>query len=235
MIFDPPLQPATLLRRYKRFLADVTLDDGSVTTAHCANPGAMLGVDTPGSRIWLQPSTNPKRKLAWSWMLIELEHGLAGIDTGLPNRLTEEALAEVHIPELAAYGERRQEVKYGAASRVDFLLRQDGLPDCYLEVKNVHLRRTDRLAEFPDCVTKRGAKHMDELSQMVAQGHRAIVLFVIQRNDCDAMALACDLDPAYAAAAARAQAAGVEFLAYRTQLSPEGITLAARCPLNLQP
>ncbi|MEO0914205.1 MAG: DNA/RNA nuclease SfsA, partial [Pseudomonadota bacterium] len=220
MIFDPPLIPAKLIRRYNRFLADVTLEDGSEVTAHCANPGTMLSVNMPGSTVWLQPNDNPKRKLRYSWKLIELTGGhYAGVDTGVPNTITGEALIEARIGAVAAYKTVRPEVKYREGSRVDFLLTEPGLPDCYLEVKNVHLRREGTLAEFPDCVTARGAKHMGDLAAMVAEGHRAILLYVIQRTDCDAFAIAADLDPAYARAAAEARAA----------------TLRARCAARIEP
>ncbi|MEM9428831.1 MAG: DNA/RNA nuclease SfsA [Pseudomonadota bacterium] len=232
MQFDPPLQPATLVRRYNRFLADVTFGDGSTATAHCANPGTMLSVSTPGSRVWLQESTNPKRKLRWSWKLIELEDGIAGIDTGVPNRIVAEALAAGRIPALGRYDTVRAEVPYGERSRVDFLLNgPEG--EIWLEVKNVHLRRTGRLAEFPDCVTKRGARHLDELSGMVSKGARAVMLYVVQRTDCDRLGLAADLDPAYAAAARQAAAAGVEMLAHSTMITPDAIELTSSLPIDL--
>ncbi|MEM9812397.1 MAG: DNA/RNA nuclease SfsA [Pseudomonadota bacterium] len=232
MRFDPPLQPATLVRRYNRFLADVTFEDGTSATAHCANPGTMLSVSTPGSRVWLQESSNPKRKLRWSWKLIELEDGIAGIDTGVPNRIVAEALAAGRIPALGRYDTVRAEVPYAERSRVDFLLHgPDGA--IWLEVKNVHLRRTGRLAEFPDCVTKRGARHLEDLAGMVSQGARAVMLYVVQRTDCDRLGLAADLDPAYAAAARQAAAAGVEMLAHGTMITPEAIELTSRLPIDL--
>ena len=233
MKFDRPLIRGRLLRRYKRFLADVEVE-GREVTAHCANPGTMLSVNAPGSRIWLQPSTNPKRKLKWSWKLIELDHGhFAGIDTGVPNRITGDALAGGRIAPLSGYDTVRAEVKYRDASRVDFLLSGRGRPDCYLEVKNVHLKRSGSLAEFPDCVTARGAKHMGDLAAMVEAGHRACLLYVIQRTDCDRFGLAEDLDPAYAAAVRKAAAAGVELFAMGTEISPRGITLSEQRPLQL--
>ncbi|QPH55374.1 DNA/RNA nuclease SfsA [Pontivivens ytuae] len=232
MQFDPPLVPATLLRRYKRFLADVILEDGREVTVHCANPGKMLGVSTPGARVWLQPATDPKRKLQWSWRLIELEDGhLAGIDTGVPNRIVGEALSARAIPELAPWQTIRPEVKYGENSRVDFHLSGGPGPDIWLEVKNVHLRREDTLAEFPDSVTTRGAKHLRELSARVAAGERAVMLYVIQRTDCDRIAMAADLDPAYAEAFERAADTGVEMICHGTRISPDGVQLAGALPV----
>jgi sugar fermentation stimulation protein A len=208
MQFDAPLLRGTLIKRYKRFLADVTLDGGVDVTAHCANPGAMTGVGQPGDTVWLEPNDDPKRKLKHSWKLTERPGGhWIGIDTGIPNRIVREALAARALPEFAMYSGVRPEAAYGTRSRVDFLLTEPGLPDLYLEVKNVHLRRAGTLAEFPDCVTARGTKHLHELAAMAAQGARAAMLFVVQRTDCDAVDLAADIDPAYAAAYDRALAA----------------------------
>ncbi len=232
MDFPLPLVRGTLLRRYKRFLADVMLEDGREVTAHCANPGAMLGLNAPGLPVWLEPSSDPKRKLRWSWRLVELPGGeFAGIDTGVPNRIVGEALAAGRVPALAGYTRFRPEVRYGAEkSRIDFLATGDGRPDTYVEVKNVHLRREDDWAEFPDCVTARGAKHLRELGAMVATGHRAVMLYVIQRTDCARFRLATDLDPAYAAAFAVARQAGVEAVAHATRISPVGVALAEEIP-----
>ena len=224
--FEPPLQPARLIRRYKRFLADVVLADGTEVTAHCANPGAMLGLAEPGMAIWVQPATNPKRKLKWSWILVDLPGGMrAGIDTSLPNRIIGTALRARAIRALAAYGDIRPEQKYGVNSRIDFLLRADDLPDAYVEVKNVHLCRRPGLAEFPDCVTARGTKHLGELAAMAAAGHRAVMLYLVQMTGCTRFALAEDLDPAYAAAYHAARAAGVETLVYDCSIAPDGIAL----------
>lgn len=207
MDFSVPLTPAVLLRRYKRFLADMRFADGHEETVHCPNPGQMLGLVQPGSRAWLKPG---KGKLNWGWVIAEADNGsLVGIDTGLPNRLVAEALAAHRIPELGNYHLHRPEVKYGANSRVDFLLTAAGREDCYLEIKNVHLSRKPPLAEFPDCVTERGAKHLRELSAMVATGHRAVMLFVVQRADCDRFSIAADCDPGYATGFIEARNAGV--------------------------
>lgn len=232
MKFADPLIRGTLLRRYKRFLADVTLDDGREVTAHCANPGAMLGLNAPGSTVWLEPNDDPRRKLDFSWKLVELGNGhFAGIDTSVPNRVVGEALAAGRVAELAAYETVRPEVKYGRASRVDFLLTGPGLPDAYLEVKNVHLRRDGDLAEFPDSVTKRGARHLEELGDMAEAGARAVMLYLVQRTDCARFALADDLDSAYAAAFHRARARGVEALAYATVIDRAGVSLAHPLPV----
>ncbi len=233
MQFSQPLIPGRLIVRYKRFLADVALEEsGETVTAHCANPGAMLGVCEPGARVWLEPSDNPKRKLRFSWRLIELPGGhWAGIDTSVPNRVVGEALAAGQIPELAGLAEIRAEVKYGQSSRIDFLgLTQEGRRT-YIEVKNVHLRRSGDWAEFPDSVTTRGAKHLDELASMVGQGHRAVMLYCVQRDDCNRLRLAADLDPGYAAAFARARVAGVEAIAWACRLSRREIVLDRPLPI----
>lgn len=236
MRFSGELVPATLIRRYKRFLADVELADGSVTTVHVANPGAMIGLQSPGARVWLSRSLNKTRKLPLSWELIEADFGsgleLAGLNTSHPNAIVAEALAAQAIPELAGYPIIRREVRYGKASRVDFLLEAAGKPSCYLEIKNVHLMRQPGLAEFPDSVTARGARHLDELGAMVAQGFRAVMLFVVQIGSADRFALARDIDPAYGAAFDRACAAGVEALAYKCALCVEEIMLSGPVPIG---
>ncbi len=233
MKFAQPLIPARLLRRYKRFLADAVLEDGREITAHCANPGSMEGLKETGERIWLEPNDNPKRKLRYSWKLVELPDGhLAGIDTSVPNAVVGEALRARQIPELAAYDSIRPEVKYGKSSRIDFLATGTNLPDAYVEVKNVHFRRSGDWAEFPDSVTARGAKHLAELADMVAQGHRAIMLYLVQRDDCARFKLATDYDPTYARAYEKARAAGVEMLCYRANLSTDEITLGPCLPVD---
>ncbi len=231
MNYARPLIRATLIRRYKRFLADVILADGTIATAHCANPGAMTGLAEEGTRVWLEPNDDPKRKLRYSWKLAEIGGALVGIDTALPNKVVGEALRAQAVPTLAAYKTVRAEVKYGESSRVDFLLTQAGLPDCYVEIKSANLCRRAGLVEFPDTVTKRGAKHMSELASMVAQGHRAAVLYLVQRTDCRAFAVASDIDPAYAAAYQAARAAGVEALCFRATLTLEGASFGEALPI----
>jgi sugar fermentation stimulation protein A len=230
MRYPAPLMPATLVRRYKRFLADVMLPSGETVTVHCANPGAMIGLNVPGARVWLSLSNNPKRKLGHSWELIEVDLGggaeLVGINTSLPNALAGEAIAAGIIPELAGYASIRREVKYGKNSRVDFLLEHPARPPCYVEIKNVHLMRRPGLAEFPDAVTKRGAKHLVELGAMVAAGARAVMLYLVQIGSAERFALARDIDPAYGAAFDTARALGVEAIARRCRLTRQGIEVA---------
>jgi sugar fermentation stimulation protein A len=231
MEFPHPLLPARLRRRYKRFLADVELADGRTVTVHCPNPGSMLGLDMPGSEIWLSPATSPGRKLPFTWELIRVGDGLVGINTSHPNGLAEEAIRENRIPELAGYERWRREVNYGVNSRIDLLGERDGVPPCYVEVKNVHLKRSDN-AEFPDCVTARGAKHLRELSAMVAAGHRAVMLYVVQRADCRRFSIAADIDPAYASALRQAMQAGIEALCYSCRIDIAGISVAGPMPID---
>ena len=222
----PPLVPARLVKRYKRFLADVVLESGETVTAHCANSGSMLSLARPGARVWLSHSSDPKRKLAWSWKLEETEAGaLVCIDTSLPNAIVAEAIAEGRIPALAGWASLRREVKYGRNSRIDILLEDPAKGRVWVEVKNCTLSRTPGLAEFPDAVTARGAKHLDEMAAQVAAGDRAVMLWLIDRPDCDRFRLAADIDPAYAAAWARARAAGVEGLAVGVTASREAIVV----------
>ena len=228
MRFETPLVPARLIRRYKRFLADCTLEDGREITAHCANPGSMMGLAEPGSRVWLEPNDDPKKKLKFGWRLVDHENGhFTGVDTSVPNRALKAALEAGEVAELSDYRTVRAEVKYGEKSRIDFLLQQDGLPDCYVEVKSVTLSRKPGLAEFPDSVTARGTKHLGELAAMVGQGHRAVMLYLVQRTDCDRFCLASDIDPTYAKAFDAAFARGVERLIYDTRVSPDSITLGS--------
>ncbi len=232
MQFPDPLIRGTLLRRYKRFLADIELEDGAQVTAHCANPGAMLGLKDAGAEVWLSPSRNPKRKLKFSWELIWANGGLVGINTAHPNGIAAEAIEAGEIEPLQGYETLRREVKYGQNSRVDLLLEQPGRPDCYVEIKNVHLMRQTGLAEFPDSVTKRGAKHLVELGDMVAAGHRAVMLYLVQRSDCDRFAIAGDIDPTYAEELHRAMGSGVEAICYDCQIDTTGIQV--RKPLQLE-
>ncbi len=230
MDFPQPLIRATLLQRYKRFLADVTLADGATLTVHCPNPGAMLGLGAPGLPVWISDSANPARKLSHTLELVEVDGGLVGINTMHPNRLVAEALAADAIPELTGYTSTRREVGYGAASRVDFLLEDPARQPCWLEIKNCHLRRSGTLAEFPDCVAARASRHLRELAAMVREGHRAVVLFVVQRTDCDAFSACRDLDPAFANGLDEAAAAGVEVLVYGCDIAIDAITIARSLP-----
>jgi len=226
MRFQTPLIPATLIRRYKRFLADVRLDDGRIVVAHCPNPGSMTGLKDEGLRIWLEPNDDPKKKLKYGWRLAELPDGhFVGVDTMVPNRAVRAALEVGEVAALAAYRAVRPEVKYGESSRIDFLLTGDGLPDTYVEVKSVTLMRKQGLAEFPDSVTARGTKHLAELGRMADAGHRAVMLYLVQRTDCTRFTLASDIDPAYAAAYKMAATAGVEVVCIGTKITPEGVWL----------
>ena len=230
MRFPVPLIPATLIRRYKRFLADVVLPDGTEITAHVANPGAMTGLAAPGARVWLSKSESKTRKLPYSWELVEVDSGngleLVGVNTSHPNALIAEAIAENRIAEIAGYASARREVKYGKNSRVDFLLESPGKPPCYVEVKNVHLMRKPGLAEFPDSVTARGAKHLAELADVVKAGGSAVMLYLIQMPSAQNFALARDVDPAYAKAFDLARKAGVEAIAYRCAITRDGISVS---------
>jgi sugar fermentation stimulation protein A len=235
MRYSSTLIPGTLARRYKRFLADVVLESGEMTTVHVANPGAMTGLDRPFSRVWLSGSDNPLRKLPLTWELVETDLGsgieFVGVNTQQPNTLVAEALKEGLIPELRHYTSVRPEVKYGARSRVDFLLESPSRRPCCLEVKNVHLMRKPRVAEFPDCVTDRGAKHMEELAAAIGSGARAVVLFVIQIASADRFAVARDIDPAFTAAFDVARGQGVQMLAWRCNVNLNGIEIAAPVPI----
>ncbi len=224
MRFPAALVTGRLVKRYKRFLADVVLDHtGEEVTAHCANPGSMTGLNAPGSRVWLSISDNPSRKLKYSWELTDADGALVGINTAHPNGLVEEALAAGLIAPLADFTELRREVKYGKNSRIDILLTDGQGHRTYVEVKNVHLMRDAGLAEFPDSVTARGAKHLVEMGDMVEEGARAAMVYLVQRPDCDRLRLARDIDPAYAAAFDRARQRGVEIYAVGCRISPEEI------------
>ncbi|PSL21248.1 DNA/RNA nuclease SfsA [Shimia abyssi] len=236
MRFQTPLVPAVLIRRYKRFLADARLMDGTEVTAHCANPGSMMGLADPGTRIWLEPNDDPKRKLKYGWRLVEHENGhFTGVDTSVPNRVLKAALMARAIPELAEYPLVRPEVKYGKNSRIDFLLSADTLPDLYVEVKSVTLSRRPETAEFPDSVTARGAKHLDELKSMLADGHRAMMFYLVQRTDAKQVTLAADIDPKYAVAFDAARAAGVEVIAYSCTITPHRIDIGPSLPFSREP
>lgn len=235
MLFDPPLVRGTLVKRYKRFLADVTLDDGTTVTASCPNTGSMMGLTTPGSTVWVSTNESPTRKYRHTLEIVEANIGngpaRVGINTGHPNRLVFEALTEGRLAPLTGYTTHRREVKYGVNSRIDILLEDETRGRCYLEIKNTHLLRREGLAEFPDSVTARGAKHLRELAEMVREGHRAVMMFLVQRADAERCAIAADIDPAYAAEFELARAAGVEPLAYRCTIAPEEIAIDCEIPI----
>ena len=230
MRWQSPLIPGRLVRRYKRFLADVALDAGGEVTVHCPNPGRMLGLDAPGARVWLSQAANQARRLPLTLELVEADGGLVGINTLHPNRLAEEAIRAGMISELAGYGEIRREVAYDEGCRIDLLLRAPHQPDCYVEVKNVHLKRSGG-AEFPDCATVRGAKHLRALARQVAAGARAVLVYVVQRTDCAELSIAADIDPLYDRAFGEALAGGVEALCRSCRISLGEITLAGPLPI----
>ncbi len=225
MLFPRPLVRGRLVQRYKRFFADVELDDGPFATAHCPNPGAMLGLKDPGSVVWVSPADDPKRKLKHTLEMVEVAGGLVGINTMHPNRLAAEAIQAGFIPELAGYDTLRREVAYDGDSRIDILLEHPGRPRAWVEVKNSHFLRTPGLSEFPDCVTVRGVKHLKALERRVEAGERAVMLFVIQRTDAQVFDTADDIDKAYGPALREAASKGVEVLCYGCHLSPEAIRL----------
>lgn len=225
-----PLIPGRLIRRYKRFLADVALDDGGETTVHCPNPGRMTGLNEPGLRVWLSRIESATRRLPLTLELVEVDGALVGVNALRPNRIVEEAIHAGAIPELAGYAELRREVAYGQGCRVDFRLRTPGRPDCYVEVKNVHLKRSEA-AEFPDAVTARGTRHLRALTEEVAAGNRAVVVYVVQRTDCAEFSVASDIDPMYAAAFVAALEGGVEAYCRMCAIDHEEIRLAS--PLRI--
>lgn len=240
--YPEPLIPGELIRRYKRFLADVTMPDGRMVVAHCGNPGAMSGLAEPGSRVWLSPNRNPTAKLDWRWEIATQQTPdgpvSVGINTNIANRVVETAINARRISELADYTSLRREVRYGSRnSRIDFLLQEPDRADCYVEVKSVTLRRPDgpdpKAAEFPDARTQRGAKHLAELADVVRSGHRAVMLYLVQRNDCTHFSLAADIDPDYAAAFAAARDAGVDALCYDCTITPQGIELGTTLPVRV--
>lgn len=232
MRFPSPLIRGRLIRRYKRFLSDIELDDRTTITAHVANPGAMTGLAEPGMEVWLSRSDNPKRKLAYSWELVRVGRCLVGVNASAPNRIVEEALAKGTIAELGGYQRVRREVAYGRNSRVDLVLESDGRPPCYVEIKNVHLKRGER-AEFPDSVTARGTKHLNELAEVANAGWRAVMLYVVQRTDCSDFGIAADIDPAYWEALKQARGRGVETLCYGCRIRRDRIDLDSPMPIAM--
>lgn len=236
MRYPSPLIPARLVRRYKRFLADMVLEDGTAITAHCANPGSMLSLATPGHRCWLSHNPGPKRKLAYSWELEEMPTGCVGLNTVRANQIVAEALAAGAIPELRRWPIIRREADDGHGSRLDFHLSGPDGSVCWLEIKSVTMSRSPGLAEWPDARSARGLRHLEALSALAARGDKAVLLFLAQRPDCADFRIAADIDPAYARAFAAIQApemvAKPLILVYDCSVSPAGIEL--RKPLNLQ-
>lgn len=235
MRFSSPLVRGRLVQRYKRFLADVTLDSGETITASCPNTGSMRGLTAPGSIVWLAENDSPTRKYRHTWELIEDSISgsptLVGIDSSLPNRIAAEAITAQQIASLSGYARMKAEQKYGVSSRIDLLLDDDVKGRAYVEVKNVHLSRRPGVAEFPDSVTERGAKHLVELAAMVREGHRAVMLYLVQRADAESFSIAADIDKAYAAGLVAAKAAGVEAIACRCRVSPDEIVIEREIPI----
>jgi sugar fermentation stimulation protein A len=230
--FGSPLTQGTLIKRYKRFLADITLEDGSVVTAHCANTGSMKGCSDPGSRVYLSKSDNPKRKLAYSLELIQTGETWIGVNTALPNAVVAAAIRRGFIPNLTDYSGLRREVKYGEKSRIDILLEDPSKASCYVEVKNVTLAEGNR-ALFPDAVTARGKRHLEDMSAEVKKGSRAAMVYLVQRDDCETFSPADAIDPEYGKALRKASKVGVETYALVAPPTPQGIHALKLIPVVL--
>ena len=232
MRYATALVEGRLIRRYKRFLADIQLPEGVVTAA-CPNTGSLMGCCEPGSRVWLSESDSASRKYRHTWEIVEVGKVMVGINTGLPNKLVSEAIVEGVIGELSGYDTVRREVRYGEeASRVDFVLESPDREACYVEVKNVTAAATRGIALFPDCVSERGSRHLRELIRMKAQGMRTVQLYCVQRGDVKEVRPADGIDHEYGRALREAIAAGVEVLAYRAKVGPEEIRLVERIPVR---
>ncbi len=234
---QPPLIPAVLVRRYKRFLADVILADGQQITVYCPNTGAMTGCADPGSRVWLSQSNNPKRKYQYTWELVETGEGhRVCVHSALANKITEEAIENGFVKELQCYSTLKKEVKYGAEkSRIDILLENE-MEKCFIEVKSVTLleQRDDNTAIgfFPDAVSERGSRHLRELIHMVEQGHRAVLLFCVLHTGIKSVAPAYHIDSVYAVTLKEAIKAGVEVLVYGADISKEKIEIVRGLTFN---
>lgn len=222
--FDPPLLSGKLIKRYKRFLADIELDSGEFITAHCPNSGSMMGLKEPGFPVLVQDAQNPNRKLKYTFKMVQADGAWVGIDTGIPNKLVYESIEQGLVPELAGYTTMKREVKYGKNSRIDIFMQSDDKPDCYVEVKNVTLKDGPS-ALFPDAVTTRGQKHLQELSDVVSQSKRAVMFYLIQRDDCEHFDIASDIDPEYKIAFDAAIKAGVEVICYDCKITETNISL----------
>jgi len=225
----PDLTPGTLIRRYKRFLADIELEDGSAVTVHCPNSGSMKGCAAPGNRVFLSTSSNPGRKYPYTWELVQVDGFWVGINTALPNRLVHEAILNGTVQELQGYTVIRPEVPYGEHSRIDLLLEGPS-GRCFVEVKNVTMVEGNR-ALFPDAITTRGQKHLHELMRVVREGDRGVIFFTVQRGDGDSVSPADGIDPEYGRLLRLAMTSGVEAFAYRASVSPTQIVLHKRLPI----
>lgn len=231
-VFPEPLVKGTLIQRYKRFLADVELESGEVVIAHCVNTGSMSGCKEPGSTVYLSRANNPKRKLKFTWEMIEVGGTTIGINTSLANRIAENAIQNQKVEELTGYDALRREVKYGENSRIDLLLSKEGEPSCFVEVKNVTLAEGG-VSRFPDAVTERGRKHLVEMTNEVKNGSRAVMFYLVQRDDCSVFKPADDIDPRYGEALRQAVADGVEAIAYEAIVRPTGIDVSRSLPIDL--
>jgi sugar fermentation stimulation protein A len=238
MQFSSTLLHGRLVRRYKRFFVDIELSDGTLITAHCPNTGSMQGVLTPGNPVWVSQSDDPKRKLKYTWELVEIDGTYVGVNTQNPNRIVGSALRSGYIPQLAAFTTLQAEVKYGAEnSRIDYLLTDTDGNQCYVEVKNAHYAKIEqghRVGIFPDSETTRGVKHLHELMRMVDQGHRAVLIYCLQRGDCESLRFGVEFDPVYAKTAVMALNHGVEMLPYSCAITLIGITLDKPLTLSVE-
>lgn len=235
MIFDPPVVKATLIKRYKRFLADVKLEDGTIATAHCPNTGSMTSCWQEGDTVYLSPSTNPKRKLPFTWELSKTEGGYIGINTSRPNAIVFEAIENGDIPSLKGYKSIRKEVKYGKNSRIDiFLEGHKTKPDCYVEVKNATLYDSERdIILFPDAKTERGQKHLVELEEMVSNGKRSVMFFLVNRPEGAHFEPAKDIDPKYTKLLKNAKESGVEVIAYRVNSTTKKMVIGEKVKVKI--
>jgi len=231
MKFSNKLIKAKFVKRYKRFFSDHILEDGKLVTAHCPNTGAMTGVAKEGITSWLSPSNNPKRKLKWTWELTQENNTIVGVNTHNPNKIIQEAINNNEIKELLNYKTLKREVSYGSNSRIDIFLQDEKKIDCYVEIKNVHLSREKGIAEFPDGITSRGTKHLKELAHVAQSGCRAVMLYLIQRNDCNFFKIAKDIDKEYAKEFINALNAGVEVICVDTILNTNGISIGKNIQL----
>ena len=235
MILTPPLIPATLLKRYKRFLADVRMSDGETITVHTPNTGSMLGLAEPGMRVWLRDTQSETRKYRYSWEMSEPQAGnFVGVHTGLVNKLVSEAIDNGTLAQLQGYRLRQQEVRYGMEqSRIDLLLTHADGRQCFIEIKNVTAKDSEGVAIFPDAVTTRGQKHIRELIHVVQSGQRAVLFFCVQREDVSGFRPASEIDPRYAEYLTQAVEAGVEIIAYKASVSPNQIEINQSIPVQL--
>lgn len=228
----PPLISGKLIKRYKRFLADIRLADGSEITAHCPNSGSMTGCSEPGRTVYVSRHDSPKRKLPYTWELIDMGTSLVGVNTMVPNRLVAETIADRRIPELNDFDTIQREVKVGSHSRLDLKLRKKDAPSCYIEIKNSTLVK-NRSALFPDAVTARGQKHLAELMTLTESGHRCVMFFLVQRMDAHSFAPADHIDPVYGEKLRQAAAQGVEMIVYDVKIDLNQIQINGKLPVCL--